>query len=100
MAIEALAQRLALGLCGAGFGEHDEVASGERCLQAERLAREPLQAVTVHCVLRDASRDRETEPRDVGAARACEHGEIAIARADGLAEYTAEVLRGVKTLAG
>jgi hypothetical protein len=37
--IETLAQRAALGLARAGLREDDEVASGQRGLQAKRLAR-------------------------------------------------------------
>jgi hypothetical protein len=98
--VETFAQRAALGVGRTGFREDDEVARRQSGLQSERLARKSLQTVTVHGVFRDAARDRETEPRNVAAARPCEHREITIARAERIAEYPAEILRSVKTLAG
>jgi hypothetical protein len=100
VSIEAFAQRAAFRVARTGLRENDEVARRKRGLQTERLAREPLQAIAVDGVLRDAPRNRETEPRDFTAAGTSEHGEISIARTNWVAEYPAEVLRGVKTLPG
>ena len=98
--IETRAQRVAFELIGAGLRHHDEVPGRQRALRAEGLAREALQAIPIDGSLRDATRDREAQACDVACARAREHREEFVARADRVREDPPEFLRRVEALSG
>jgi hypothetical protein len=98
--VETLAQRGAFRRVGSGLGHHDEVPRRERTVEPKGLARQALEAIAVDRPLRNTTRDREPEPRDVTRVRAREHGEEAIARADRIREDSAELLRRVQALPG